>query len=38
MDGFTCDGAEAIFGAGKLSLSVGKFLPGQQVCMLIIYY
>ena len=31
LEGFTCDGKEATFGAGKLSLSIGKFLPGQQV-------
>ena len=31
LEGFTCNGEEAIFGAGKLSLSIGKFNPGKQV-------
>ncbi|KAN0105560.1 hypothetical protein V8E52_010911, partial [Russula decolorans] len=30
LNGFTCDGKKSIFGAGKLSLSVGKFQMGRQ--------
>jgi hypothetical protein len=32
-DFFTCDGTEAEFGAGNLSLSVGVLNPGHQVCI-----
>ena len=36
LKGFTHDSEESIFGAGKLSLSVGKFQIGKQVCISII--
>jgi hypothetical protein len=31
------DPKEAKFGVGRLSLSVGKLLPGHQVCILAVY-
>lgn len=37
LKGFTCDSEEAIFGAGKLSLSIGTLATGHKVCMLLIY-
>jgi hypothetical protein len=33
LEGFTIDGEQAMFGAGKLSLSIGKLNPGFQVCI-----
>jgi hypothetical protein len=30
---FTCNGTEAEFGAGSLSLSVGTLNPGHRVCI-----
>jgi hypothetical protein len=33
VQNFTCDGSEAVFGAGKLSLTVGRLATGRIVCI-----
>jgi hypothetical protein len=34
---FTLAGEDAIFGAGRLSISIGKFAIGHKVCILAVF-